>query len=286
MACAASPPTMVQKVPSSRVIAPLIPVDRTTSSDVLGAPRWRVAPARPSIASHLYSTARPDDRLATRRHHLATPDPHAPQHAPPPPRGRRRLRRRARRGRRYRPGRREGDARRHGHPAGPRHRLPVRRHHFPDILNYSNDGIRTILRHTHDYFDTVSNHRVDFQGEFEGWHTLPKSSGSYSEKDGNEQTRDCQDIAENVLASRGEQATDYRAIVLLFNLDRGISNETTQAPTAMPARGSGSASPAARRAGGRARRSGRTRSGTRSGCCTRRSRSAPTATSTTTSRTR
>ena len=46
----------------------------------------------------------------------------------------------------------------------------------PDILDYSNGGIRQILSHTHDYFDTQSNHRVDFEGEFTGWHTLPKTS--------------------------------------------------------------------------------------------------------------
>src|SRR3954454_15856212 len=35
----------------------------------------------------------------------------------------------------------------------------------PDILDYSNSGIRRNLSHTHDYFDTQSNHRVDFEGE-------------------------------------------------------------------------------------------------------------------------
>src|SRR3954452_10893309 len=45
----------------------------------------------------------------------------------------------------------------------------------PDILDYSNPGIRQILSRTHDYFDTQSNHRVDFEGEFTGWRTLPKS---------------------------------------------------------------------------------------------------------------
>jgi M6 family metalloprotease-like protein len=95
----------------------------------------------------------------------------------------------------------------------------------PDILDYSNDGIRQILSHTHDYFDVQSNHRVDFEGEFTGWHTLPKSVNDYGD-DGKDATKDCQDISSQVLADRGEQATDYRAIVMLFNYDKGISNET------------------------------------------------------------
>ena len=44
----------------------------------------------------------------------------------------------------------------------------------PDILNFSNDGINSILSRTHDYFDALSNHRVDFEGEFAGWHDLPE----------------------------------------------------------------------------------------------------------------
>jgi M6 family metalloprotease-like protein len=101
----------------------------------------------------------------------------------------------------------------------------------PDILNIANDGIGQVLQHTHNYFDTVSNHRVDFEGSFEGWHTLPRSSGDYSDSDGAQQTADCQNIAEQVLQARGERASDYAAVVLLFNLDRGISNQTWQDPS-------------------------------------------------------
>ena len=95
----------------------------------------------------------------------------------------------------------------------------------PDILNYANDGIRSILSHTHEYFDDVSNRRVDFEGDFAGWHDLPKSSGDYGD-DGAEATTDCQDVATQVLADRGKTATDYHAIVMLFNRDYGISNQT------------------------------------------------------------
>src|SRR5689334_17913736 len=63
----------------------------------------------------------------------------------------------------------------------------------PDILDYANPGIRQILSRTHDYFDVQSNHRVDFEGEFTGWNTLPKSVNDYG-ADGNGATKDCQDI--------------------------------------------------------------------------------------------
>ncbi|WP_028065497.1 OmpL47-type beta-barrel domain-containing protein [Solirubrobacter soli] len=95
----------------------------------------------------------------------------------------------------------------------------------PDILDYSNNGIRQVLSRTHDYFDTQSNHRVDFEGEFIGWRTLPKSVDDYG-SDGSGATKDCQDIALGVLADRGEQATAYSDVVLLFNYDKGISNQT------------------------------------------------------------
>ena len=72
----------------------------------------------------------------------------------------------------------------------------------PDILDYANSGIRQNLSHTHDYFDTQSNHRVDFEGEFTGWHTLPKSVNEYDDN-GTGATKDCQDISLQVLADRG-----------------------------------------------------------------------------------
>jgi M6 family metalloprotease-like protein len=94
-----------------------------------------------------------------------------------------------------------------------------------DILGYADNGIRSILSHTHEYFDDVSNGRVDFEGDFAGWHDLPKSSGDYGDN-GVDATKDCQDVATQVLSDRGEKATDYHAVVMLFNRDKGISNQT------------------------------------------------------------
>jgi M6 family metalloprotease-like protein len=98
---------------------------------------------------------------------------------------------------------------------------------FPGILDLADPGIGTILQHTHDYFDTQSNHRVDFEGGFEGWHQLPGNSSDYTDDGGNKQTSHCQSIARDVLQSRGEKASDYAAIVMLFNLDNAnMSNAT------------------------------------------------------------
>lgn len=98
---------------------------------------------------------------------------------------------------------------------------------FPDLLDYSNSGVQTILAHTHDYFDIISDHRVNFQGEFVGWRDLPKSSGDYTADDA---TRDCEGVARGVLAERGARTVDYRAIVMLFNRDIGLSNQTQPDP--------------------------------------------------------
>jgi hypothetical protein len=97
----------------------------------------------------------------------------------------------------------------------------------PDLLDFANSGIRAILQNTHNYFDLVSNHRVDLQGEFEAWHDLPKSSGDYG-TDGAEATKDCQDIARQVVVNRGQSVRDYRSVVLLFNRDLGFASATGQ----------------------------------------------------------
>jgi hypothetical protein len=100
----------------------------------------------------------------------------------------------------------------------------------PDLLNDANDGIRSILSHTHEYFDDVSNRRVDFEGEFAGWHDLPKSSGDYGD-DGVDATNDCQNVASQVLSDRGKTAADYHAVVMLFNRNLGkLSNRTFTSP--------------------------------------------------------
>lgn len=93
-----------------------------------------------------------------------------------------------------------------------------------DILNTANEGIRGILDRMHEYFDVVSNQRVNFQADFDSWQDLPKSSDDYAS--GDQAIDDCKNIARRVVDTRGTNIGAYRAVVMLFNRDKHISNGT------------------------------------------------------------
>ena len=101
------------------------------------------------------------------------------------------------------------------------------------LLELANPGIERIGDDMHDYFDTISNHRVNLQATFAGWHGLPQDGdftqnlpdGGTDAGDHDRAVHDCKQLANDQVTERGLQPSDYRAIVMLFNRDIGMSNE-------------------------------------------------------------
>ena len=100
------------------------------------------------------------------------------------------------------------------------------------LLDASNNGINTIVDRMHDYFAWESNGQVDFEGYFAGWSNLPKRTDEYSAgvHDWEELVRDCKANALGSISANTAgwpiRESDYAAIVMLFNYDVGMSNQT------------------------------------------------------------
>ena len=108
------------------------------------------------------------------------------------------------------------------------------------LLDASNNGINTIVDRMHDYFRWESNGQVDFEGYFAGWSNLPKRTGEYSAgvHDWEELVRDCKANALGSISANTAgwpiRESDYAAIVMLFNYDVGMSNQTQRQPGTTP----------------------------------------------------
>src|SRR4051812_11922228 len=50
---------------------------------------------------------------------------------------------------------------------------------FPSAVTQGDDGVRAIQSETHDFFDQVSNGKLDLQFRYDGWLDLPKSTTDY-----------------------------------------------------------------------------------------------------------
>ena len=109
----------------------------------------------------------------------------------------------------------------------------------PDFLNQAASGISRILDQLHLYYDVVSNSRLDFQGEFTGWRDIPMTvAQDKGNKDGGQTSFDaCISVAKDVLAARQQTVEDYRAVVMLFDVDAGWASQSVPADPDTDAKG-------------------------------------------------